>query len=187
MIAGSTRSPPREGYSRPSTQSRPSSAIGLRTKEGVVLAVEKRVTSPLLEPSSVEKIMEIDEHIRCAMSGVGQITNARTLGEHARVETQNHRSSYGEPMNFESTTQAICDSALHFGEGNEESMTLYHIDSSDTFWQCNAKATGSGSEGADSSLQEQRNNGGGPREVGRLSKCSRRSELLRCRKLCRSR
>jgi 20S proteasome subunit alpha 5 len=28
-----------------------------------VLAVEKRVTSPLIEPASIEKIMEIDSHI----------------------------------------------------------------------------------------------------------------------------
>ncbi|CAB1117425.1 unnamed protein product [Ectocarpus sp. CCAP 1310/34] len=32
-----------------------STAVGIQTKEGVVLAVEKRLTSPLLEPSSVEK------------------------------------------------------------------------------------------------------------------------------------
>lgn len=38
------------------------------------------------EPSSVEKIMEIDAHIGCAMSGL--IADARTLVEHARVETQ---------------------------------------------------------------------------------------------------
>nr|ABA94697.1 Proteasome subunit alpha type 5, putative, expressed [Oryza sativa Japonica Group] len=95
-----------------------STAIGLKTKDGVVLAVEKRVTSPLLEPSSVEKIMEIDEHIGCAMSGL--IADARTLVEHARVETQNHRFSYGEPMTVESTTQAICDLALRFGEGDED-------------------------------------------------------------------
>uniref|UniRef100_A0A0E0BL74 Proteasome endopeptidase complex n=1 Tax=Oryza glumipatula TaxID=40148 RepID=A0A0E0BL74_9ORYZ len=150
-----------------------STAIGLKTKDGVVLAVEKRVTSPLLEPSSVEKIMEIDEHIGCAMSGL--IADARTLVEHARVETQNHRFSYGEPMTVESTTQAICDLALRFGEGDEESMSrpfgvslliaghdengpsLYYTDPSGTFWQCNAKAIGSGSEGADSSLQEQYN------------------------------
>lgn len=148
-----------------------STAIGLKTKEGVVLAVEKRVTSPLLEPSSVEKIMEIDEHIGCAMSGL--IADARTLVEHARVETQNHRFSYGEPMTVESTTQALCDLALRFGEGDEESMSrpfgvslliaghdengpsLYYTDPSGTFWQCSAKAIGSGSEGADSSLQEQ--------------------------------
>ncbi|CAD6253132.1 unnamed protein product [Miscanthus lutarioriparius] len=150
-----------------------STAIGLKTKDGVVLAVEKRVTSPLLEPSSVEKIMEIDEHIGCAMSGL--IADARTLVEHARVETQNHRFSYGEPMTVESSTQAICDLALRFGEGDEESMSrpfgvslliaghdengpsLYYTDPSGTFWQCNAKAIGSGSEGADSSLQEQYN------------------------------
>ncbi|CAD6343917.1 unnamed protein product [Miscanthus lutarioriparius] len=151
-----------------------STAIGLKTKDGVVLAVEKRVTSPLLEPSSVEKIMEIDEHIGCAMSGL--IADARTLVEHAfRVETQNHRFSYGEPMTRESSTQAICDLALRFGEGDEESMSrpfgvslliaghdengpsLYYTDPSGTFWQCNAKAIGSGSEGADSSLQEQYN------------------------------
>ncbi|MBA0778324.1 hypothetical protein Gotri_006198 [Gossypium trilobum] len=118
-----------------------STAIGLKTKEGVVLAVEKRITSPLLmvaislrpnrywilfqEPSSVEKIMEIDEHIGCAMSGL--IADARTLVEHARVETQNHRFSYGEPMTVESTTQALCDLALRFGEGDEESMVHLNI------------------------------------------------------------
>ena len=36
-----------------------STAVGIRTEEGVVLAVEKRLTSKLLEPSSVEKIMEV--------------------------------------------------------------------------------------------------------------------------------
>ena len=40
-----------------------STAIGIQTSEGVVLAVEKRVTSPLIEPSSIEKIMEVDNHI----------------------------------------------------------------------------------------------------------------------------
>lgn len=40
-----------------------STAIGIQTSEGVVLAVEKRITSPLMEPSSVEKIVEIDSHI----------------------------------------------------------------------------------------------------------------------------
>nr|GFB19554.1 proteasome subunit alpha type-5 [Tanacetum cinerariifolium] len=50
-------------------------AIGLKTKEGVVLAIKKRITSPFLEPSSVEKIIEIDEHIGCAMSGL--IADAR--------------------------------------------------------------------------------------------------------------
>ena len=40
-----------------------STAVGICTSEGVVLAVEKRVTSTLMEPSSIEKILEIDSHI----------------------------------------------------------------------------------------------------------------------------
>lgn len=40
-----------------------STAIGIQTVEGVCLAVEKRITSPLMEPSSIEKIVEIDTHI----------------------------------------------------------------------------------------------------------------------------
>ncbi|KAL0537719.1 hypothetical protein IC582_026704 [Cucumis melo] len=64
--------------------------------------------------------MEIDEHIGCAMSGL--IADAHTLVEHAQVETQNHRFSYGDLMTVESTMQALCDLALRFGEGDEESM-----------------------------------------------------------------
>lgn len=40
-----------------------STAIGIRTSEGVVLAVEKRITSPLMEPTTIEKIVEVDKHI----------------------------------------------------------------------------------------------------------------------------
>lgn len=80
-----------------------STAIGLQTKSGSVLAVEKRLTSPLLEPSSVEKIAEIDTHVGAAMSGL--VADARTLVDHARVEAQNHRFTYDEPIGVEALTQ----------------------------------------------------------------------------------
>lgn len=84
--------------------------------------MEKRVTSTLLETSSVEKIVEIDSHIGCAMSGLQ--ADARSMVEHARVESQNHAFHYNEPLRVESCTQAICDLALRFGEGadGEESI-----------------------------------------------------------------
>jgi 20S proteasome subunit alpha 5 len=92
------------------------------TSEGVILGVEKRVTSTLLETSSVEKIVEIDQHIGCAMSGLQ--ADARSMIEHARVESQNHAFHFAEPLRVESCTQAICDLALRFGEGadGEESI-----------------------------------------------------------------
>ena len=37
--------------------------MGICAVDGVILAVEKRTTSPLMEPSSIEKIVEIDRHI----------------------------------------------------------------------------------------------------------------------------
>ncbi|BDA41266.1 Proteasome subunit alpha type-5 [Coccomyxa sp. Obi] len=149
-------------------------AIGVRSKDGVVLVVEKRVTSPLLEPSSIEKIAEVDTHIGVAMSGL--TADARTLIEHARVETQQHRFTYNEPMPVESCVQALSDLALRFGEDDDgdggmsrpfgvallvagwqegEGPVLYHTDPSGMFVQYDAKAIGSGSEGAQTTLQEE--------------------------------
>jgi len=150
-----------------------STAVGIRTSEGVVLAVEKRLTSTLLEAKSVEKIMEVDSHVGAAMSGL--IADARTLVDHARVEAQNHRFSYDEPMATAALTQAVCDLALSFGEDGEGKGTkmsrpfgvallvagydddgpqLYYADPSGTFALYKAKAMGSGGEGAQSNLQE---------------------------------
>lgn len=149
-----------------------STAIGVLTKEGVVLAVEKRITSPLLEPSSIEKVAEIDEHIGCAMSGL--TADAKTLIDHARADTQQHRFSYNEPMPVESCTQSLCDLALRFGEdGDDGGMSrpfgvalliagwdrdagpvLYHTDPSGTYVKYRCMAIGSGSEGAQTALQE---------------------------------
>lgn len=151
-----------------------STAIGVATGQGVVLGVEKRVTSTLLETSSVEKIVEIDRHIGCAMSGLQ--ADARSMVEHARVESQNHAFHYNEPLRVESCTQAICDLALRFGEGadgeesimsrpfgvalliagyDEDGPQLYHAEPSGTFYRYDAKAIGSGSEGAQGELQNE--------------------------------
>jgi len=155
-----------------------STALGIKTSEGVVLAVEKRLSSPLLESSSIEKTMEIDSHIGASMSGL--TADARTMIEHGRVEAQNHRFNYDEPMKVEACTQALCDLALRFGEDRkkgerEEQMSrpfgvalliagidetgphLYHTDPSGTFLQFEAKAIGAASEGAGQTLQEKYN------------------------------
>lgn len=151
-----------------------STAIGVATSEGVILGVEKRVTSTLLETSSVEKIVEIDRHIGCAMSGLQ--ADARSMVEHARVECQSHAFNFNEKLSVESTTQAICDLALRFGESadgeesimsrpfgvalliagyDEDGPSLYHAEPSGTFYRYDAKAIGSGSEGAQAELQNE--------------------------------
>jgi 20S proteasome subunit alpha 5 len=99
-----------------------STTVGIRTPHGVVLGVEKRVSSKLLESSSIEKIMEIDSHIGCAMSGL--TADARTMIDHARVTSQNHSFVYDEPVGVESCAQAVCDLALRFGESVEDDEAL---------------------------------------------------------------
>jgi len=150
-----------------------STTIGICTPAGVVLGVEKRVQSPLLESSSIEKIVEIDQHLGCAMSGL--TADARTMIDHARVTSQNHAFTYNEKIKVESATQAVCDLALRFGESmeNEDAMMsrpfgvallvagvdelgpqLFHTDPSGTFMKYEAKAIGSGSEAAQAELQD---------------------------------
>ena len=51
----------------------------------------------------MEKITEIDTHVGAAMSGL--VADARTLVDHARVEAQNHRFTYDEPIGVEALTQ----------------------------------------------------------------------------------
>eukprot|EP00118_Oscarella_pearsei_P025253 m.307837 g.307837 ORF g.307837 m.307837 type:complete len:242 (+) comp42904_c0_seq1:28-753(+) len=149
-----------------------STAIGIQTNEGVVLAVEKRMTSSLMESVGLEKIVEIDSHIGCALSGL--IADSRTMIDRARVESQNHWFTYNEPMPVESVAQAIGNLAMQFGDEDadegamsrpfgvallfggidERGPQLFHVDPSGTFTQYSAKAIGSGSEGAQSTLEE---------------------------------
>jgi 20S proteasome subunit alpha 5 len=53
------------------------------------------------------------------MSGI--VGDARILVDHARVEAQNHRFTFNEPMNVEQITESISDLAINFGEGYEGS------------------------------------------------------------------
>lgn len=150
-----------------------STAIGVKTSEGIVLAVEKRVTSVLMEASSVEKVHEVDTHIGTAMSGL--IADARTLVDHARVEAQNHRFTYDEPIRTEALAQVTCDLMLSFGESDKKKKKmsrpfgvallmagsddtgskLFFCDPSGTYVEYKAKAIGSGSDGAQQQLTEE--------------------------------
>jgi proteasome alpha subunit len=86
---------------------RGTTAVGIKCSEGIVLIVDKRVTSRLLEPVSIEKIFKIDTHIGVASSGL--VGDARSLVDRARVEAQINRVSYDEPINVEILSKKLCD------------------------------------------------------------------------------
>jgi proteasome alpha subunit len=86
---------------------RGTTAVGIKAKDGVVLIVDKRVSSKLLEASSIEKIFKIDEHIGVASSGL--VGDARSLVDRARIECQINRVSFDEPIEVEALAKKLCD------------------------------------------------------------------------------
>lgn len=86
---------------------RGTTSLGIRYKDGVVLAVDKRITSKLVESVSIEKIFQIDENIGAATSGL--VADARVLIDRARIEAQANRITYNEPIDIEILSKRICD------------------------------------------------------------------------------
>jgi proteasome alpha subunit len=86
---------------------RGTASIGVRTADGVVLAVDKRIRSPLMERSSVEKIHKADDHI--GIASAGHVADARQLIDFARRQAQVNQLRYGEPIGVETLTKAVTD------------------------------------------------------------------------------
>ena len=86
---------------------RGTTSLGVKSKEGIVLLVDKRTTSKLVETKSIEKIFQIDDHIGAATSGL--VADARTLIERARMESQINKITYNEPIRVEALAKRICD------------------------------------------------------------------------------
>jgi proteasome alpha subunit len=86
---------------------RGTTTVGLKFKDGVVLIVDKRIASRLMEPKSIEKIFKIDGHIGCATSGL--VADARILVDQARVIAQINKITYDEEMSVEELVKRVCD------------------------------------------------------------------------------
>lgn len=86
---------------------RGTTTVGLKFRDGVVLIVDKRITSRLVEPSSIEKIFMLDDHVGCATSGL--VADARSLVDRARIDAQMNRVTYDEPISVLSLVKRICD------------------------------------------------------------------------------
>lgn len=86
---------------------RGTTSLGIRYKDGILLAVDKRITSKLVVAKSIEKIFQIDENIAASTSGL--VADARVLVDRARVEAQNNRVLYNESIDIEILAKKICD------------------------------------------------------------------------------
>jgi 20S proteasome subunit alpha 7 len=71
-------------------------AIGIRCKDGVVLALEKLVTSKLLKPGANKRIATVDRNVGVVSSGL--LPDGRHLVSRARDEAASWRRLYKSPI-----------------------------------------------------------------------------------------
>ncbi len=140
---------------------RGTTAVGVRAKSAVVLLVDKRISSRLVVPESIEKIFAVDAHVGCATSGL--VADARALVDRARVEAQVNRISFDEAIPVETLAKRICDhkqSYTQFGGGrpfgtallvagvDSTGPRLFETDPSGALIEYRASAVGSGRQPA---------------------------------------
>ncbi len=136
---------------------RGTTTVGLKYRDGVILIIDKRITSPLIVPSSIEKIFKIDEFIGCATSGL--VADARVLVDRARIESQINKITYNERIPVDVLVKKICDfkqnytqyggvrpfgTALLIAGVDEKGVHLYETDPSGAMMSYKAGSIGSG-------------------------------------------
>ncbi|KAI0306968.1 20S proteasome subunit [Multifurca ochricompacta] len=142
-------------------------AIGLRVKDGVVLAVEKLVHSKLLVPGANRRIQTVDRHIGLASSGL--LADGRHLANRARDEAANFRDNYREPAPLKALADRLglyvqaytlyssvrpfgCSAIL--GSIDKDGPSIYVIEPSGVFYGYHGAAVGKGRQLAKTELEK---------------------------------
>ena len=92
-----------------------SNSVGVVCKDGVIIVADKRIRDNLIAPESAVKVFEVDEHVMATAAGIA--SDARVLVDRARLLSQQHRVSYGTPIDPISVIQMIAD--------NKQAYTQY--------------------------------------------------------------
>ncbi|CCJ29031.1 unnamed protein product [Pneumocystis jirovecii] len=130
-------------------------ALGIKVKDGVVLAVEHLIQSKLLIPGSNKRIYTVDEHIGVAIAGLN--TDGKHFIDRAREEARNWRDIYRTPILSSSLTDRMANymqlytlysSVRPFGTSciiasiEDNIPKLYMIEPSGSYWGYSGIAIG---------------------------------------------
>lgn len=133
-------------------------ALGIKSKDGVVLAVEEKPRKLQIEETA-QKIFRVDDHI--GVAAAGYIPDARNQVDDARFFSQSNRMIYDEPVEVESVAKHVADQCLTFTQYagvrpygvaliiagvDKEGSGLYLTDPSGAYSSYDAVAIGSGTE-----------------------------------------
>ena len=144
-------------------------ALGIRTKEGVIMAVEEKPRT--LQTSNVtQKIFQVDFHI--GVAAAGYIPDARVQVDNARLFSQGNRMTYDESVEVGTVAKHLADQSHQFTQYSgvrpngvaliiagvdQKGESIYVTDPSGTFVQYAAVAIGAGSEEANAFLEKHYN------------------------------
>jgi len=133
-----------------------STAVGVRGKNLVVLAVEKKSVAKLQEERTVRKICLLDDHVVMAFAGL--TADARILIDRARVECQSHKLTVEDPVTLEYITRHIAQLKQKYTQSNgrrpfgistliagfdvDGTARLFQTDPSGVYHEWKANATG---------------------------------------------
>jgi proteasome alpha subunit len=145
-----------------------STAIGIACKDGIVLISDKRVTSKLMVPDTIEKTFRIDDHIATTAAGI--ISDARVLVDRAQLKAQQHAVTYDSMIDVISVVKDICDlkqictqsaglrpfgvSLLVGGVENDGSIKLFLTEPYGLYFQYKAAVIGEGEAEIEPELQK---------------------------------
>jgi len=147
---------------------RGSPIVGVKSEEGVVLAVLEPQLSKLAAPTNSKKIFRIDDHVGVAIAGLSP--DARVLIKQARLYCQSNKMTYDEPADVEDLASGVGDLlqrytqnagvrpfgvSLLFGGVDDHRVSLLATDPSGSYRGYRATAVGRNSEKAVSVLQQE--------------------------------
>ena len=133
-------------------------AVGIKSKDGVVMAVEEK-SRKLQNGGTSQKIFQIDDHM--GVVAAGYIPDARMQVDQARIAAQSSQLVYDEIASVESVARKIADMAQQFTQyagvrpfgvsliiagTSKHGPELFLTDPSGTYLPYDAIAIGSGSD-----------------------------------------
>lgn len=134
-------------------------AVGIKTKDGIIIAVEEKPRK-LQISETAQKIFQIDDHI--GVGAAGYIPDARSQVDNARFFSQSNKLIYDEPVDVETVVKHLADQCQQFtqfagvrpfgvalivgGIDDDKKSQLFLSDPSGTYISYDAVAIGSGSE-----------------------------------------
>ena len=141
-------------------------AVGIKTKDGVIIAVEEKARK-LQIINTPQKIFQIDYHIGAAAAGY--IPDARAQIDNARTFSQSNKLVYDEAVEVETVAKHLADQnhqftqysgvrpfgvALIIAGIDRKGVNVYVIDPSGTYNSYSAIAIGTGSDEVNEFLEK---------------------------------